>query len=1402
MFRSKRSSLVKRLWKYKLDDEARGPLQASGSESEHTASSNMSPLSSLPSLSSSSSGPAAVSPRPRSAHFWPLSSFPLTSSSSTARHSSSSSSSSGSPTSPQAARGSDDLDHDVKAVAHAFFKRLKEEQLENLVHAMESRGGEVTPCVPVSKTELRQHRTAGLGAVSPHILCCRVFRWPGLRSDTEMRRLPSCKTGSDDAGGGGTGGVVCCNPYHWSVVVKIDESPIQVDQLIPRLPRSARRHGKGSSSSRIIDTSPGGVNTSQSLQADFPTGDNDAIHTFISNNLVSSSGTTADNAFILNNNNINNNNHSSSSNIYEMKEMSSTGGQFSNLSAMTMTSSSSSLSTAQNPAWCTVAYWELRERVGRLFPVSDRSLHIFQQLPRGDGMCLGLLQQPTAQDSVRRTREKIGYGVVLSREAANALNPNVGRLQVLRELEADMERERERKKRRAKLKAKVIRDKERPPQDEANLKVSEGHPQSKDQVASDKELETKPPHTSDWNQDVSMGGENSSTLLRHGGLIVSGWYKPTGDFYKYQRLCSNRSLPSSSSSSSSMSTSSSSPVSLSPSSPLPSSLAAPAKCACAAVGLSSRVSLPSLPESLENSDPGGCSGCNYSADDNGYWTLCPTEGSHSDLRQTHHHHHGHPQHHLDHPQYQHCVVDRAKALSSLPTLESLKTTATVTAAAELHTAISTTSSSALPVGLIFSSPTLVVSASHSSSSSSSSSSSLTAGLVTSSSAAHTERTRVTFNENTSPSHHSSRCSCCGGSFACPSALVSLSTPSNKVPTTCMCDCGPDREFIDSPSSLKRSLQSEQGVNTSLQSCNHHANFLDLDSNFSVSCQCTGAADSARLSQTAAESEYVSEHQKADLHTTSMEESFSPHHPHLGCEYRTSSGCWDHCGLSRDGGRTGNSSVSCSSKVDNGLDSIQHIPSMPRSIPCCEVFSATASVCSNQVTVRDSQTCGLSMDYMHSSPSSEKPKVDNKTDIGDNRFSHKPHRHHHDYHHHHCPHPDHSQVTSSSSSPVISASTFSSSSLSPSSEISLSCVLPLEVPMCFSPQLSQQFPSSHITDSSTVTPCSTMHPSTFPPPTCSQVDVKTLSPELGSNCVACPSLNSNPNLQINLLCDSEGCSFSKAVSPSPSCGSVFNLGLPSNGCIHDCHEMSFIENLQMRPAAGSSSRVPDNVQGCDNAVRTQHTTKPPPVPSKSTPSPSSTSTSHHHHGRLQEAASVSAVSSNSEPSKHQETGGRDNVISKSCQGNQPNKARIDETTASTTTTHHNQSLQQQHQEGEVWAYNTSEFPIFVNSPTLDDPDSPRSLVVKKVPPGHCIKIFDYARAELLERTEARSLLLSEGPFDARSVRISMAKGWGPSYARQFITSCPCWLEVLLGPRGDNSRWVTSSVNTASGHYGLG
>ncbi|XP_060676577.1 mothers against decapentaplegic homolog 6-like isoform X2 [Hemiscyllium ocellatum] len=94
---------------------------------------------------------------------------------------------------------------------------------------------------------------------------------------------------------------------------------------------------------------------------------------------------------------------------------------------------------------------------------------------------------------------------------------------------------------------------------------------------------------------------------------------------------------------------------------------------------------------------------------------------------------------------------------------------------------------------------------------------------------------------------------------------------------------------------------------------------------------------------------------------------------------------------------------------------------------------------------------------------------------------------------------------------------------------------------------------------------------------------------------------------------------------------------------------------------------------------------------------------------------------------------------------------------------------------VWAYNRSEHPVFASSPTLLRGRA-RGPSVHKVLPGYSLKVFDYQPGRALQRSLSPEL--SDGPFDPHSVRISFAKGWGPSYSRQFITSCPCWLEILL------------------------
>ena len=87
--------------------------------------------------------------------------------------------------------------------------RLKETQLEGLVRALETRGGEPGPCCPVPANQ-----RPGLSDQSEAGVMARVFRgWP---DDQVMVTLPWCYNEEPSL-------YICCNPFHWSRVCHTGE---------------------------------------------------------------------------------------------------------------------------------------------------------------------------------------------------------------------------------------------------------------------------------------------------------------------------------------------------------------------------------------------------------------------------------------------------------------------------------------------------------------------------------------------------------------------------------------------------------------------------------------------------------------------------------------------------------------------------------------------------------------------------------------------------------------------------------------------------------------------------------------------------------------------------------------------------------------------------------------------------------------------------------------------------------------------------------------------------------------------------------------------------------------------------------------------------------------------------
>lgn len=100
-------------------------------------------------------------------------------------------------------------EHELKSATYALLKRLKEKTLHALLEAVESGGGVPSECVLVARAELRA--PPGHGAPPPQLLLCRLYRWADVQHAAQLKALCECKSfGAQD------GPLVCCNPYHYS----------------------------------------------------------------------------------------------------------------------------------------------------------------------------------------------------------------------------------------------------------------------------------------------------------------------------------------------------------------------------------------------------------------------------------------------------------------------------------------------------------------------------------------------------------------------------------------------------------------------------------------------------------------------------------------------------------------------------------------------------------------------------------------------------------------------------------------------------------------------------------------------------------------------------------------------------------------------------------------------------------------------------------------------------------------------------------------------------------------------------------------------------------------------------------------------------------------------------------
>ncbi|XP_029092105.1 mothers against decapentaplegic homolog 6 isoform X2 [Monodon monoceros] len=119
------------------------------------------------------------------------------------------------------------LEQELKTVTYSLLKRLKERSLDTLLEAVESRGGVPGGCVLVPRADLR----LGGQPAPPQLLLGRLFRWPDLQHAVELKPLCGCHSFAAAAADGPT---VCCNPYHFSRLCGPESPPPPYSRLSPR----------------------------------------------------------------------------------------------------------------------------------------------------------------------------------------------------------------------------------------------------------------------------------------------------------------------------------------------------------------------------------------------------------------------------------------------------------------------------------------------------------------------------------------------------------------------------------------------------------------------------------------------------------------------------------------------------------------------------------------------------------------------------------------------------------------------------------------------------------------------------------------------------------------------------------------------------------------------------------------------------------------------------------------------------------------------------------------------------------------------------------------------------------------------------------------------------------------
>ncbi|XP_031560114.1 mothers against decapentaplegic homolog 3-like [Actinia tenebrosa] len=272
-------------------------------------------------------------------------------------------------------RGGDEDDKWAEKAVKSLVKKLKKTGgLEELEKAI-TNPGIPTKCVTIPRSldgRLQVSHRKGL----PHVIYCRLWRWPDLQSHHELRPIEACDYAfnlkKDE---------VCVNPFHYQRV----ETPVLPAVLVPR---------------QTIDTPHELHPIPEYTRPDnmsFPT--QEPTNTFQLPETPTGGYMSED---------------ACSDMSGDQQQNMQTDQQLSPAPEAPLIDAQP-IQYTEPACWCSIAYYEMNTRVGETFHASQPSLTVdgFTDPSSSDRFCLGLLSNINRNPPIEMTRKHIGKGVRL-----------------------------------------------------------------------------------------------------------------------------------------------------------------------------------------------------------------------------------------------------------------------------------------------------------------------------------------------------------------------------------------------------------------------------------------------------------------------------------------------------------------------------------------------------------------------------------------------------------------------------------------------------------------------------------------------------------------------------------------------------------------------------------------------------------------------------------------------------------------------------------------------------------------------------------------------------------------------------------------------------------------------------